>query len=117
MFRQLSDDVVFFSYTAPPSAEQAEELAALGIRVVDGAVTALDIVDDRLAAVWLADGTAVSREALVVTPWMVARASFLSDLGLRTTTHPSGLGEHIPVDATGRTDVPGVWAAGNVTDI
>jgi thioredoxin reductase len=31
--------------------------------------------------------------------------------------HPSGLGEHIPADATGRTDVPGVWAAGNVTDL
>jgi thioredoxin reductase len=117
LFRQLSDDVVFFSHTAPPSAEQAEELAARDISVVDGLVTALDIVNDRLAAIRLADGTAVSRDALVVTPWMVARARFLSDLGLRATTHPSGLGEHIPVDATGRTDVPGVWAAGNVTDI
>jgi len=117
LFHQLSDDVVFFSHTAPPSAEQGEELAALGISVVHGAVTALDIVNDRLAAIRLADGTAVSRDALVVTPWMVARASFLSDLDLHATTHPSGLGEHIPVDATGRTDVPGVWAAGNVTDI
>jgi len=117
LFHQLSDDVVFFSHTAPPSAEQAEELAALGIRVVDGTVTALDTVDGRLSAVRLADGTDVGRDALVVTPWMVARASFLSDLGLRATTHSSGLGEHIPVDATGRTDVPGVWAAGNVTDI
>src|SRR5581483_8639231 len=26
-------------------------------------------------------------------------------------------GDHLPGDATGRTDVPGVWAAGNVTDI
>jgi thioredoxin reductase len=116
LFRQLSDDVVFFSHTTPPSAEHAEELAALGIRVVDGAVTALDIVDDRLAAVRLADGTVVSRDALVVVPWMVARASFLSDLGVCLALHPSGLGEHVPTDATGRTDVPGVWAAGNVTD-
>jgi thioredoxin reductase len=117
LFRQLSDDVVFFGHTAPPTAEQAEELEALGIRVVDGAVTALDIVNDRLAGVRLVDGTVVSRDALVVVPWMVARASFLSDLGLRPTMHPSGLGEHIFTDATGRTDVPGVWAAGNVTDL
>jgi thioredoxin reductase len=48
---------------------------------------------------------------------MVARASFLAALGLRPAVHPSGLGEHIPTDPTGRTDVVGVWAAGNVTDL
>ena len=26
------------------------------------------------------------------------------------------MGEHLPADAPGRTAVPGVWAAGNVTD-
>ncbi len=30
---------------------------------------------------------------------------------------PSGLGEHIEVDASGLTAVPGVCAAGNVTDL
>jgi len=30
--------------------------------------------------------------------------------------HPSGAGEHIPADPAGRTGVPGLWAAGNVTD-
>jgi thioredoxin reductase len=58
----------------------------------------------------------INREAVVVATRMVARAGFLADLGLRPTEHGSGLGEHIPTDATGRTDVPGVWAAGNVTD-
>ncbi len=36
LFRQLSDDVVYFSHTMPPSDEQAEELASRDIRVVDG---------------------------------------------------------------------------------
>jgi thioredoxin reductase len=27
------------------------------------------------------------------------------------------MGEHIPADPTGRTEVPGVWVAGNVTDL
>ena len=27
------------------------------------------------------------------------------------------MGSHIPADPTGRTEVPGVWAAGNVTDL
>jgi thioredoxin reductase len=30
--------------------------------------------------------------------------------------HPSGVGEYLPADPTGRTDAAGVWAAGNVTD-
>ena len=117
LFRQLSDDVVYFSHVAPPDPQQVEQLAARNIRVVDGRVAALELVDDRLAGVRLADGTVVERDALVVMSRMVARASFLADLGLQVTEHPSGLGEHIPIDATGRTAVPGVWAAGNVTDI
>ena len=48
---------------------------------------------------------------------MVARAGFLADLGLPPVEHPSGVGEHIPADPTGRTAVPGVWVAGNVTDL
>ena len=48
---------------------------------------------------------------------MVARAGFLARLGLHAVSHPSGMGEHIPADPTGRTAVPGVWVAGNVTDL
>jgi len=37
-------------------------------------------------------------------------------LGLRPAEHPWGTGDYIPSDAAGRTDVPGVWVAGNVAD-
>jgi thioredoxin reductase len=117
LFRQLSPDVVCLSHTAPPDDEQAEQLAARGIRVVDGEVASLEVVEDRLTGVRFRDGTVIERDALVIAPRMVARAGFLADLGLRATEHPSGLGEHLPADPTGRTDVPGVWAAGNVTDL
>jgi thioredoxin reductase len=116
LFRQLSDDVVMFAHTCPPGPEQAEELAARGIPVVEGEVVAVEVVDDRLAAVRLADGTVVARGALAVASRLVPRAPFLDDLGLATAEHPSGMGEHVPADATGRTAVAGVWAAGNVTD-
>jgi pyruvate/2-oxoglutarate dehydrogenase complex dihydrolipoamide dehydrogenase (E3) component len=56
----------------------------------------------------------VPRSALVVLPRMVARAGFAAELGLEPVEHP--MGTRLPVDATGRTPVPGVWAAGNVTD-
>jgi thioredoxin reductase len=118
LFRQLSADVTFFSHTMPPPAgEEAEQLAARGIRVADGKVAALEIAGDRLAGVRLSDGTVVHREALAVSPRMAPRAGFLAALGLRPAEHPAGIGEHIPSDSTGRTEVPGVWVAGNVTDL
>jgi thioredoxin reductase len=118
LFRQLSDDVMFFSHTAPPLPEaEAAQLAARGVRVVGGPVASLVISADRLAGVRLGDGTVVPRAVMAVSSRMVARAGALAALGLRAVEHPSGMGSHIPADFAGRTEVPGVWAAGNVTDL
>ncbi|GAA1300261.1 NAD(P)/FAD-dependent oxidoreductase [Saccharothrix xinjiangensis] len=117
MFRQLSDDVVLFAHTSPrPAGEEAEQLAARGIRVVPGEVASLEVADDRLVGVRLGDGAVFAREALAVGPRVVARADFLADLGLKAVEHPKGIGEHVPAEPTGLTEVPGVWVAGNVTD-
>ncbi|MFC9271980.1 NAD(P)/FAD-dependent oxidoreductase [Streptomyces zhihengii] len=117
LFRQWSDDVTYFAHTMePPTAEQAEQFAARGVRVVEGEVAALEADGDGLTGVRLTDGTVVAAAAVVVAPRMEARAGFLSALGLRAVEHPSGAGEHVPADPTGRTEVPGVWVAGNVTD-
>jgi thioredoxin reductase len=118
LFRQLSDDVTYFAHTTEtPAGEDAERLDALGVRVVTGPVAGLEVAGDRLAGVRLADGTVVPRQALAVATRMVARGGFLAGLGLTPVPHPSGMGEHVPADPTGRTDVPGVWAAGNVADL
>jgi thioredoxin reductase len=117
LFRQLSNDVMFFPNTTPLAADEAEELAARDIRVVDGRVASVEIAGDRLAGLRMSDGMLVRREALAVSPRMVARAGFLAGLGLALAEHPAAIGEHIPADAAGRTDVPGVWVAGNVTDL
>ncbi|MFE7719065.1 NAD(P)/FAD-dependent oxidoreductase [Nocardia rhizosphaerihabitans] len=116
LFSQLSDDIVFLTHTsAPLSTEDAEKLAARGIRIVDGEVVEV-LATDKLTGVRLADGTVVDRDALVVAPRMNTRATFLTDLGLTPEPHPSGMGDHIPADPVGRTAVPGVWIAGNATD-
>ncbi|GGN75934.1 NAD(P)/FAD-dependent oxidoreductase [Nocardia rhizosphaerihabitans] len=116
LFGQLSDDIVFLTHTsAPLSTEDAEKLAARGIRIVDGEVVEV-LATDKLTGVRLADGTVVDRDALVVAPRMNTRATFLTDLGLTPEPHPSGMGDHIPADPVGRTAVPGVWIAGNATD-
>ena len=117
LFRQLSDDVVVFAHTHPPSAEQRADLAARGIPVVEGEVAALDMADGRLTGVRLADGTTVAREVVVVAPRFVARSHLLEKLGVEVVEHGPGVGMRVDADATGRTNVPGVWVAGNVTDL
>ncbi|MEV0684692.1 NAD(P)/FAD-dependent oxidoreductase [Nocardia sp. NPDC050378] len=116
LFTQLTDDIVFLSHTSPATDEDAEKLAARGVRVVDGEVVEVLADGGKLSGVRLADGTVIDRDALVVGPRFSTRATFLTDLGLTPQPHPSGVGDHIPADPTGRTSVPGVWIAGNATD-
>ncbi|TWP38204.1 NAD(P)/FAD-dependent oxidoreductase [Leekyejoonella antrihumi] len=118
LFRQWSQDVVLFTHTSSaPTGEEAEQLVARGIRVVPGEVTALEVAGDHLTGLRLGDGTVVARDAVALTPRMVARTEFLSQLGLHAVEHPSGVGSYLPTDGLGRTDVAGVWAAGNITDL
>ncbi len=120
LFRQWSADVVLFLHEAPAlSEEQAEQLAARGVRVVEGQVAALEVEGDRLAGVRLRSGEVIPRQAVVVAPRFVARPEVLGALGLETTERELGghlLATFVPVDATGATAMPGVWAAGNVAD-
>lgn len=117
LFRQWSADVALFTHTAaPPTPEQAEQLAARDIPVIDGEVTAVESRDGRLTGLRLADGTLHARDAVAVGAPMEVRADFLAPLGLTPQTHPSGMATHLPADAMGRTDVPGLYVAGNATD-
>jgi len=119
LFSQLSDDVTLVTHAAPPLDDaQAALLAARGVRVVAGEAVCVEVADDRLTGLRLADGSVVPLEVVAVATRMVARAAFLDDLGLHPVDHPSGMGVHLPAEpVTGRTDVPGVWAAGNVVDL
>jgi thioredoxin reductase len=118
MFRQWSADVTLFLHTGPPpSAEEAEALAARGIAVVEGEVAALETEGGRLRGVRLASGDVVPRRVLAVGTRLVARAELLAGIGLEPTEHERGVGQRIEADQTGRTAVPGVWVAGNVTDL
>jgi thioredoxin reductase len=117
LFRQLSDDVTYFTNTTSLTDDEAEQFEALGITIVETRIGKLEVTHDRLSGVRLDDGSVTRVDAFAVMPHMVGRARFLAALGLQLVPHPSGIGEHIAVDSEGRTTVPGVWAAGNVTDI
>lgn len=116
LMRQLSADVTLYLHEAPePDGEAWEQLGALGVRVVIGRVRELARDGDCLRAVVLADGHAFAVDAVAVQPRFVARGDLYEQLGGTLTENP--MGRHITRDPAGATDLPGVWAAGNVGDL
>ncbi|MBN9096827.1 MULTISPECIES: NAD(P)/FAD-dependent oxidoreductase [unclassified Pseudonocardia] len=115
MVRQWSDDVTLFLHRAGELPdEDRERLAARNVQVVAGEVAGLVVDGDRLTGVRLASGAVVAREALFVGGGLRAADGALAALGARTESGP--FGSWVAVDATGRTSVDGVWAAGNVVE-
>lgn len=116
LFRQLSEDVTLFRHQMPdPEPEALEQLAALGIAVVDGIVDRVDSTAGADPVVHLSDGTTYLLDALTVAPRFRARTDLYEQLGGVTTEHP--MGEFIETEMLGRTAVDGVWVAGNTGDL
>jgi thioredoxin reductase len=91
--------------------DERAQLAARAVGVVEGTIERLVIDDDQLHGVRLDDGRVVSRDALFVPPRFVPNNDLL--VGLGCDVDSAGW---VTADRTGRTSVPGVWAAGNVVD-
>lgn len=118
LFRQWSSNItLFLNERTIPSEPELEQLAARGVKVVAGAVETLRVEGGALRGVALAGGPEVALDALVVGARTSARVQAFRGLGLSPSPHPMGVGDYLVTDANGATAVPGVWAAGNVTDI
>lgn len=115
MFRQWSPDVVFFANGNQIGPQDRATLDALDAEVVDGTISRLEIDDDHVSGVRLEDGRVVAIDAAVVSTQMVARTEVFAGIGIEPTSHPAGA--FIETDQFGSTSVPGVWAAGNSSDI
>ena len=120
LWRQISPDVTLFRHTAPElTPEQAEQLAALNVRVVEGEVAELVIADDSLTGVRMRGGEVIPREIMVAASVVHAHADLLTHLGLKTEPLEMGgqvLATRVVPGPMGSTDIPGVWVAGNVAD-
>ncbi|PRY16066.1 NAD(P)/FAD-dependent oxidoreductase [Kineococcus rhizosphaerae] len=116
LFRQLTPRVTLFVQDLTVPAETAEQFRALGITVRTGTVRRVGGADGDLR---VEVGSEVGSEevavhALVVTPFFRARAEVFAQLGGQLAQN--AMGEFVPTSTGGATDVPGVWAAGNVAD-
>ncbi len=118
LFRQLSARFTLVLHDGVDDGDaELEVLRAAGVNVVDGRVRSIVTADDgHVAAVELTDGDRIDADAVVVGARFRVRAEPFASLGLKPAEHPSGLGDFVETDATGATAIPGLYAAGNVTD-
>ena len=117
LLRTLTEDLTIVAQDPAVAGDQLERLQASGVAVVTGpARRVVEGADGRLVGVELADGQRIPADAVVIGPRFRARIEPLAQLDLEAVDHPTGLGTVLAVDETGATSVPGVYAAGNVTD-
>lgn len=130
LMRRYSDRVTFYPNGIAVPAHQRRELDSIGVVIVDdGRVSRLERAGGAGVGgagggvggvggvggeveLSFADGGTAAHDAVFIAPRMVPRDEALSGLGL--TRAPQG--GWITVDATGRTSLGGVWAAGNIAN-
>jgi thioredoxin reductase len=118
LFRQLTDDLIYFARGADLDSETRDRFAARNIRIIETDVKEL-VIDDggALAGVRLTDGTFVERRILAVATQMQARTEGLEGLKLPMEDLPDHMGRRFASAVAGATEIPGVWVAGNATDL
>jgi thioredoxin reductase/SAM-dependent methyltransferase len=118
LFRHLSDHLTLvLHHGVAPENPEVEVLRAAGVRIVAGRVGRVVVGDDgQVAAVELTDGERIEADAVAIGARFRVRADPFLSLGLRPAEHPTGLGDFVETDAMGATAIPGLYAAGNITD-
>ena len=118
LFRQLSARFTIVLHDGVDAAgPDLDGLRSAGVNIVAGRVRRIVTGDDgHVAAVELTGGDRIDADAVVIGARFRVRAEAFASLGLEPAAHPSGLGDFVETDQNGETSVPGLYAAGNVTD-
>lgn len=115
LLRQWSHSITYLTDSVgPPAGQELDDLTARGITISEGPLRQVRGDGDRLIGVQLEDGTDIALDAIFTIPTLAPADDLLRTLGSGISTGP--MGEFASVDATGRTSVEGVWAAGNVVN-
>lgn len=113
MLLGLSRDLILLSNSPSQlTAEQKQQLSANGVSLIETPVTELEHQGEQLTGIRFNNGELLSRDALYIAPqFPLVPASHLGEeLGCQLS--PTGWYE---VDNTGKTNVPGVYAAGDIS--
>jgi len=117
LFSQLTDEITLVEHSFVPDAEARSLLAGAGVTVLEASVQRVEAEGSSINGLRLENGSLLPVRAVVVSPRSVAHGSLLTSLGIETVPHPSGFGDYVEVDPLGQSAVPGVYLAGNVTDL
>ncbi|MFI7275386.1 NAD(P)/FAD-dependent oxidoreductase [Streptomyces sp. NPDC049879] len=114
LLRRYSPSVAFCVNGVEVGPDERRRLTAFGVRLVEGRVTRVvspvGAAGGDPVAIEVDSGGTVMCEAVFVAPRPLPHDALLTALGAGRDA-ASGL---VAVDGQGATDVPGVWAAGNV---
>jgi SAM-dependent methyltransferase len=118
LFRQLTSHLTLVLHDGVAADHPGlEPLRAAGVNVVDERVRRLvSGHDGRVSSVETISGRHISADAVAIGARFRVRADIFASIGITPAPHPTGLGDYIEADAMGATSVPGLYAAGNVTD-
>jgi thioredoxin reductase/SAM-dependent methyltransferase len=118
LFRQLSARFTIVLHDGVDAASpEVDALRAAGVKIVDERVRRIVTGDDgHVVAVELTGGDRIAADAVVIGAPFRVRAEAFASVGLEPAPHPNGLGDFVETDQTGETSVPGLYAAGNLTD-
>ena len=120
LWRQWTGNLtVFLNDVYTPTEDELLRMKARNVRIVTGAVEAIETTEDKLSGVRVG-GEVITREAVVIQAGAYVRTDLLDDLGITPTDQKMGdvvVGNFIETDARGATVIPGVWAAGNASSV
>lgn len=112
--RAWTDRITLLTNGSELSADQREMLSARGIAYDPRPVAALEGPGTDLERVSFHEGADLAVTALLVKSTLYQRSTLARDLGATVTAPDDWLAvEAITVDAVGRTEIPGLYAAGD----
>ena len=109
---QWGPTIYFSQGRHAPDDAQRGALQAFEVRFEDTPVVALEGEGDALSAVRLADGRRIELQALFTAPRVALANPLLEPLGCALAEGP--MGPYVQVDETRQTNVPGMFAAGDL---
>ena len=115
LLRQLSPNITYYvEGTELPEADLAA-LVVRGIAIEPRRIAAIESIDGKVSSIRLHDGASIPTDSVFVRPRAVPNDMLLHQIGAAAAV---GIDDHdwITVDPTGRTSIPGIWAAGNVVN-
>jgi thioredoxin reductase len=111
LLRQWSDNLTWCIDGDEVTDEQRERARRHGIKVIDTKISKLEGTGEQIERIVFEDGSTLALKAMFIAPKLSHPMPFAEQLGCKVSAH--GI---IEIDPLGRTNIPGVYAAGDLAN-